>query len=165
MSYLKNHKLLLLVIGVLLVANISLLWLYVFNKTEPPRRDMRENIRSKVISEIGFTGDQVKVYDSLRNLHFESIKPMFKELNETRDSLFKLIHQSSVNDSVISSLSAVVFEKQQAIDLKIHRYFQSVKNLCTDEQKPKLDTFLNNMANRKPWGNRRGPGPEKKDNK
>jgi hypothetical protein len=165
MSYLKNHKLLLLVIGVLLAANIGLIWLYVFNKPEPPRRESWENIRTKFINEIGLTGEQVKIYDSLRNQHYESIGPRFKELRETRDSLFKLIHQSSVNDSFISSLSAAVFEKQQAIDLKIHRYFQSLKNLCTDEQKPKLDSFLNNMANRKPWGSHRGPGPEKKENK
>ena len=165
MSYLRNHKLLLVVISVLLLANIALLWLYVFSKPETPRRGTPEDFRTKFINEIGFTAEQVTTYDYLRNLHYESIGPMFKSLRETRDSLFKLIHQSSLNDSVISALSAVVFEKQQAIDLKIHRYFRSLRDLCTDEQKPTLDSFLNNMASRRPWGKHRGPGPDKKEKK
>ena len=165
MSYLKNHKILLLVISVLLVANIALLWLYVFNKPEPPKRETREDIRTRFINEIRFSDEQLILYDTLRKQHYRAIGPMFKDLRETRDSLFKLIHQTSVNDSVISALSGTVYQKQEAIDLRIHRYFRSLREICTAEQKPRFDSFLNNMANRKPWGNFRGPGQDKKEKK
>ena len=38
MSYLRNHKLLLLVVSVLLIANIGLLYFYVFKKPEHPAK-------------------------------------------------------------------------------------------------------------------------------
>ena len=83
MSYLRNHKLLLLIIGVLLVANIALLYLYVFNKEkkQPHRqlteREMRDKAKQKIMDEVGFTADQATVYDSLRNQQFKVMKPLF----------------------------------------------------------------------------------------
>jgi hypothetical protein len=156
-----------MITGVLLAANIGLLWFYQWRQPRHEPRNFREDIRTKFINEVGISGTQLAVYDSLRNDHYESIGPMFKDLRMTRDSLFKLIHRTSVNDSAIASLSAEVFNKQQAIDLKIHRYFRSIRELGTEEQKPKIDSFLSRMANRAPWGNHRGPGqgPVKKESK
>jgi hypothetical protein len=159
MSYLKNHKILLVVIGVLLVANVGLLWNFVWKKKNshwqgPPG----ENARTRLINEIGFDEKQIAVYDSLRKQHYDGIGPMFGELRSTRDSLYKLMHRTEINDSVIASLSASVSQQQQAIDLKIHHYFRSLRELCKDDQKVKLDTFLVKMARQMPWGGRRGPG-------
>lgn len=164
MSYLRNHKLLLLTIGVLLVANMALIWFYVLNKKDQ-RRDMgkkpadREDARTRLIKEVGFTPVQNAVYDSLRTQHYSGIRPMFGELRNTRDSLYKLIHRTEISDSVISALSASVCRQQEIIDLKIHNYFRSLRDLCTDEQKVKMDSFLVNLSKQMPWGGgRRGPG-------
>jgi len=166
MSYLKNHKLLLLVIGVLLVANIGLLWFYAWNKpgneTKPPQGP---DAITRMITEVGLNDEQIAMYDSLRKNHYETIGPMFKELRHNRDSLFKLMHQPTLPDSIIQKQSATVYEKQQAIDLKMHRYFRSVRDICTEEQKPKMDTFLQNLAKKMSNGRRWGGGGDKKDKK
>lgn len=165
MSYLRNNKLLLLIIGVLLVANISLLWFYVWKK--PARKGSRpptETPSMKLKREIGFNDQQATIYDSLREKHYGSIRPMFEDLRTSRDSLFKLMHQPMVDDSLIAMQSEVVYEKQKAIDLKMHRYFRSIRDLCTEEQKPKMDSFLTNLAKKMSNGRRWGGG-EKKDKK
>ena len=165
MSYLRSNKLLLLIIGVLLVANISLLWFYVWkkpNKAEP--RKQMEQPSTRLKREIGFNDQQATIYDSLREKHYGSIRPMFEELRTSRDSLFKLMHQPMVDDSLIASQSEIVYEKQKAIDLKMHRYFRSLRDLCTEEQKPKMDSFLTNLAKKMANGRRWGGG-EKKDKK
>jgi hypothetical protein len=74
------------------------------------------------------------------------------------------MHQPMVDDSLIAMQSEVVYEKQKAIDLKMHRYFRSVRDLCTEEQRPKMDSFLNNLAKKMANGRRWGGG-EKKDKK
>jgi hypothetical protein len=159
MSYLRNHKLLLVVIGVLLLANVWLLWNFVWDKKSSHRQGPPgESARTRLIKEIGFNDEQTAVYDSLRKQHYDGIGPMFGELRSTRDSLFKLVHQTEINDSVIAALSASVSQQQQAIDLKIHRYFRSLRELCKDDQKVKLDSFLVKMSRQMPWGGRRGPG-------
>jgi hypothetical protein len=165
MSYLRNNKVLLLVIAVLLLTNIGLMYFSFWKKHPAERKSMREDIRVKLISEVGLDSAQIKAYDTLRKAHFESIKPMFTELRTAKDSLFKIIHQPGVSDSSITLFSTGIFEKQQAIDLKIHRYFRSLREMCTDQQKPKLDSFLVNMASRMSWGNRRGPNTEMKSKK
>lgn len=165
MSYLRNNKLLLLVIGVLLVANISLLWLYVWKKPETKDKSPMESASIRLKREIGFSDQQATVYDSLREQHYSSIKPMFEDLKTSRDSLFKLMHQPLVIDSLISIQSEVVYEKQKAIDLKMHRYFRSLRELCTEEQKPKMDSFLANLGKKMANGRRWGGGGDKKDKK
>lgn len=165
MSYLRNHKLLLLVIGVLLISNIGLLWFYVWKKPDDPKaKPPTETPRQRLINQIGLSDEQVVLYDSLRDKHYETIGPMFKELRHERDSLFKLMHQPELPDSLIEKQSGIVYSKQQAIDLKMHRYFRSIRELCTDEQKPKMDTFLVNLAKKMNAGRRWGGG-EKKDKK
>jgi Spy/CpxP family protein refolding chaperone len=165
MSYLRNNKLLLLVIGVLLVANISLLWFYVWKKPEKTvTKRPTERASDRLKREIGFTTQQATTYDSIREHHYSSIRPMFEDLRASRDSLFKLMHQPLVDDSLIALQSEIVYEKQKAIDLKMHRYFRSLRDLGTEEQKPRIDSFLNNLAKKMANGRRWGAG-EKKDKK
>lgn len=164
MSYLRNNKLLLLIIGVLLVANIGLLWYYAWkkpNKTESKRTI--ESASSRLKREVGFSDQQAAIYDSLRKQHYSNIRPMFEGLRSSRDSLFKLMHQPMVEDSLIAMQSEIVYEKQKAIDLKMHRYFRSVRDICTEEQKPKMDSFLTDLG--KKMANGRRWGAEKKDKK
>jgi len=165
MSYLRNNKLLLLIIGVLLVANVWLLWAHVWNK--PDKTGQRKQIKPPheiLKQEIGFNEQQSAIYDSLRTKHYRSIRPMFEELNASRDSLFKLMHQPQIADSMIAMQSETVYEKQKAIDLKMHQYFRSLRDLCSEEQKPKMDSFLTNLA-KKMAGGRRWGGGDKKEKK
>ena len=165
MSYLRNNKLLLLIIGVLLVANISLLWFYVWNKPDKSEpRKLMVTPPERLKREVGFNDQQAAIYDSLRKQHYSGIQPMFEELRTSRDSLFKLMHRPTVDDSLIAMQSEIVYEKQKAIDLKMHRYFRSLRDLCTEEQKPKMDTFLHNLAKKMSNGRRWGGG-DKKDKK
>lgn len=164
MSYLRNNKLLLLIIGALLVANIALLWFYVWNKPFKAPRQPMESASIRLKREVGFSDQQAAMYDSLREQHYSTIKPMFEELRNSRNNLFNLMHQPLVEDSLIAAQSEVVYEKQKAIDLKMHRYFRTLRDLCTEDQKPKMDSFLTNlgkkMANSRRWG-----GGEKRDKK
>jgi Spy/CpxP family protein refolding chaperone len=168
MSYLKNHKLLLVIISVLLIANIGLLYYFVFNKPRPPvkptQEQMRARAKEKVKSEVGFNDEQAAKYDTLRTAQFEKMKPLFEDLTKSKEDLFNLISQSGVSDSVIQNYANAIGEKQKAIDLNTFEYFQSIKALCTEEQKPKMDSFIQQIVKRIINNNgRRGGGPDRKD--
>ena len=168
MSYLKNHKLLLLIIGVLLVANIVLLYPLAFNKHSQPRfseKEMREKAKERVQKEVGLNAEQVALYDSLRTKQFESMRPLFEDLSKSKESFFNLIYQNGVSDSVINRYASAIGEKQIAIDLKTFQYFQAIKAICTEEQRPKMDSFIQQIVKRINGGGRRGSGSEKKDKK
>ena len=169
MSYLKNHKLLLVIISVLLIANIGLLYFFVYNKPQNQHRlteeEMHKRAIEKVKNEVGLNNEQAVQYDSLRTKQFRSMKPLFEDLTKSKEDFFNLISQSGVSDSVIQNYAAAIGEKQKTIDLKTFEYFQSIKALCTEEQKPKMDSFIQQIVKRIINGGRRGGGPDKKEKK
>lgn len=169
MSYLRNHKLLLLIIGVLLIANIGLLYYFVFNKpAHPPKlteQEMRDRAKEKVKNEVGLNAEQVSVYDSLRTNQFRIMKPYFEDITKSKEDFFSLIYQQNVSDSVLDAYASRIGEKQMALDLSTFRYFQSIKALCTEEQKPKMDSFIKQIVKRIINNGSRRPTADKKDRK
>lgn len=169
MSYLRNHKLLLLIIGVLLIANIGLLYYFVFNKpVHPPKlteQEMRDRAKEKVKNEVGLNAEQVSVYDSLRTNQFKIMKPYFEDITKSKEDFFSLIYQQNVSDSVLNAYASRIGEKQMALDLSTFRYFQSIKALCTEEQKPKMDSFIKQIVKRIINNGPRRPAADKKDRK
>ena len=171
MSYLKNHKLLLLIIGVLLVANIGLLYFFVINKKSPPQRkqpteeEIHAKAREKIMEEVGVDAQQALAYDSLRTKQFRTMKPLFKEITKAKEEFFSLIYQEGISDSTLNSYAAKIGEKQMALDISTFHYFQSIKALCKEEQKPKMDSFIKQIVkriiNNNGGGQRKTPGDKK----
>ena len=169
MSYLRNHKLLLLIISVLLIANIGLLYFFVFNKAQKPHGhtgdEMRKIAIEKVKNEVGLSDEQASQYDSLRTNQFKKMKPLFEDLTKSKEEFFSLIYQQGVSDSVITAYASKIGEKQMSLDLSTFRYFQSLKGLCTEEQKPKMDSFIKQIVKRIINNGPRRSSPDKKENK
>jgi hypothetical protein len=152
MSYLRNHTLLLLIISVLLIANIGLLYFYVFKKPEHPpkltQKEMHDRSIEKVKNEVGLNDEQVVLYDSLRSKQFRNMKPLFEDITRSKEDFFSLVYQQGVSDSVIKSYAERIGEKQMALDISTFHYFQSIKTLCAEEQKPKMDSFIKQIVKR-----------------
>jgi hypothetical protein len=152
MSYLRNHKLLLLIISVLLLANIGLLYFFVFNRPHRPHRMTEAEIKKmalqRVKNEVGLDDRQLALYDSLRTGQIKNMKPLFEELAKSKEEFFKLLYQQNVSDSVISQYAEIIGEKQEAIDMTTYLYFQSLKQICTPEQQAKMDSFIQQIVKR-----------------
>src|SRR4030095_1599540 len=172
MSYLRNNKVLLLITSVLLVANIGLLYFFVFNKPsrqdkmDPDPKVMHDKAIEKVKDEVGLNDEQAVAYDSLRSQQFRNMKPLFKELTKSKEDFFSLIYQQGVSDSVMNSYASKIGEKQMELDISTFHYFQSIKALCNEEQKPKMDSFIKQIVKRIiNNGPPRKPPSDKKDSK
>jgi len=163
MSYLRNHKLLLLIISVLLIANIGLLYFFVFTKPGHPPR-ITDNPIKKVKTEVGLNDEQAALYDSLRSKQFKTMKPLFQDLTKSKEDFFSLIYQQGVSDSVVNTYASRIGEKQMALDISTFHYFQSIKALCNEEQKPKMDSFIKQIVKRIINNGPRRPS-DKKDKK
>lgn len=161
MNYIKNNKVLLLVITVLLLTNISLLYFHV-GRRYLPHRSIKEQIMMKLEKEVGLNKHQLAMHDSLHTKHMEFMKPLFEELKTAKDSFFRLTYQPQVSDSVLQYYASKINEKQQAIDIKMLKYFWSIRDLCTAEQKPKMDSFLQTITRRMSGSSHRSPDRDKK---
>src|SRR6185436_18497322 len=170
MRYIRNNRILLVITSVLLVANIGLLYYFVFNKPahppKPSEKEMHDMAMQKVKNEVGLNDEQVVAYDSLRSQQFRNMKPFFKQLTKSKEDFFSLIYQEGVSDSVLNSYASKIGQKQMELDISTFHYFQSIKALCNEEQKPKMDSFIKQIIERIiNNGPARRPSSDKKDSK
>jgi len=166
MSYLRNNKVLLLITTVLLVANIGLLYFFVFNKPQKTSKQPPVNQVEKVKNEVGLNDEQAVLYDSLRTKQFRNMKPLFKAIIKSKEDFFSLIYQEGVSDSVLNSYASKIGEKQMELDISTFHYFQSIKALCNEEQKPKMDSVIKQIVKRIiNNGTPRRPSSDKKESK
>ena len=169
MSYIRNNRVLLLITSVLLIANIGLLYYFVFNKpAHPPRpsdKEMHDMAIEKVKNEVGLNDEQAVAYDSLRTQQSRRMRPLSKDITKSKEDFFSLIYQQGVNDSVLNSYASKIGEKQMELDVSTFHYFQSIKELCKEEQKPKMDSFIKQIVKRIISNNGPRRPSDKKENK
>ena len=146
MERLAKNKLLILLVGILLLANIIMLSFWLFKpKTQSHNNSGNKNSKGMVSGflkkDLNFTDDQLKRFDTLRSAHFERIKPFYKELNNSKEVLFSRIYASS-DSSAIDSLANEIGERQAEIDKNFLNHFRQIRELCTEEQKPAFDSLF-----------------------
>jgi protein CpxP len=149
MAIAKN-KILLIIVGVLLVVNLGVLLLFL-NMKQPGNRSVRDGRGRQGMSEIlekkaGFSKQQLKAYQELREQHWTRIKPLLADLRNAKDTFYRLLYQPEVPDSVLSRAADVIGNRQKAIDLQTFRHFQQVRGLCDPSQRPKLDSLIQQVV-------------------
>ena len=156
MERLAKNKLLILLVGILLLANIIMLSFWLFKpKSDTHNNNANKNSKGMVSGflkkDLNFTDDQLKRFDTLRSAHFESIKPLYRELNNSKEVLLSQAYSS--DSSAIDSLANEIGKHQAKIDKKFLNHFRQIRELCTEEQKPAFDSLfpglVKKMLNRK----------------
>src|SRR5262245_61307643 len=129
MTYIKNNKVLVFIIGVLLLSNIAMLYFYLSKKNCEDKNQQKgdqkngprgEFMVEKLKNEVGFTDSQIAKYRDIRVKHKESMKPLFDDIFYAKDSLYRLLAlpQAPSDDQVNHYLEAIG-NKQEIIDQRI----------------------------------------------
>lgn len=170
MTYIRNNKALVFIIGVLLLSNIAMLYFYLTkkncedNNVKKPS-SAREFMVEKLKDEVGWTDDQIAKYREISGKHKETMKPLFQSINMAKDSLYKLLGQTP-SDSLVNHYLEVIGDKQEAIDHRIFNHFLTLKQLCTPDQRPRYDSVIQKvikgMINPRKWGNDKQKDENKK---
>jgi Spy/CpxP family protein refolding chaperone len=96
--------------------------------------------------DVGFTAEQVAQYKQLNDDHWKRVKPMFEDMRKSKDSLFKLLSDESVNDSVINIKTEAIAQRQKAIDVQAFNNFKRIRALCsTQGQRVKYDSLIQRL--------------------
>ena len=149
MSNTSTNRNLLFIIGFLLLTNIAVLVYFLSGKKHEEKKpgSGRSNGITEVLqSEVGFNGDQISRYEEMRDRQRENIKPLFEEMRKAKDSLFRMMGDSTVNDSVINKAADGIAQKQRILDLQTFAHFRRVRALCADaSQQVKYDSAVLRM--------------------
>jgi mevalonate kinase len=145
MSNNPRNKNLLVIIGVLLLTNISVLGYFLwFKKEAKPEtgKDNRYGLVEMLQKEVGFDEEQIAQYKQLKDKQRETVRPMYDDMRKLKDSLFQLLSSPSANDSTLNKLTDVIAQKQKTLDLQTFHHFKKVRALCREGQQIKYDTVV-----------------------
>src|SRR6187455_2036775 len=101
----NKNKALLIIIGILLVANIAMVSFFLMKKDGNKREkkpEWKTVISGFLKTEIGFDTVQLKQYDSLSNMHKDNMKKMMDSLRTGKDKQFKELAEANFSDSVMN---------------------------------------------------------------
>lgn len=148
MAIAKN-KVLLIIVGVLLLVNLGVLLLFVNMKQGGRSRErVRQGMTEVLEKKAGFSPQQLKAYQDLREQHWTKMRPLLSDMRTAKDSFYRLLYQPSVTDSALSRAADAIGVRQKAIDMQTFRHFQQVRALCTPEQRPRLDSLIHQVVSR-----------------
>ena len=146
MSSSSRSRRLIVIIVILLLANIGILAFFLRPKSEPgksadaPRGGygMAETLKR----EVGLDSLQMKELMHLREEHWKKMKPLFEDLQQTKNDFYILLKTPETPDSVINTAATHIAERQKAVDLQVFQHFRSSRLVCRPDQRAKYDSVV-----------------------
>ena len=136
-----KSKVLIIIIGILLIANIVMLAFFMLNnKHKNVTKERRAYVIEYLEKEVGFTSEQMARYDSLSKHHREQVKLAFKDLSAERKNILKNLAGASFSDSAINSAANGIYERQKLFEFNMLRHLKDIRAICTDAQRLRFDT-------------------------
>jgi Spy/CpxP family protein refolding chaperone len=101
-----------------------------------------------MVKELSMTEQQQTEFKKLKDEHFTAIKPVFDSVRTLKKSLFSLIKEENLNDSLVSNYSALISEQRAIIDKLTINHFRKVRALFSGDQQKKFEDFIQKMVQR-----------------
>ena len=138
-----KNKILIIIIGILLIANIATLSLFLMNKnrhSNPGRPDKKEQVTAFLKNEVGFTEDQLNRYDTISKTHRANMKSNFDDMATGREDIFRQLALHSFSDSAMETAANAIAKQQEGFEIKMLYHLKDIRNICTPAQQAIFDT-------------------------
>src|SRR6478735_3107300 len=132
MNVFSRTKSLVLIIAILLLSNISML-VYFLNRPHAQEKEQKKHsdMSDFFKKTVGFSASQFSDFEKRKQLHRDSIGRYFKDLNDTKESFYRLLGENPFDSAKYTSLADSIGEKQVLIEKAYFRHFQDVRSICT----------------------------------
>ena len=149
----KTNRILTIAVVLLLLVNVGMM---IFMLRGHGHRDMkRQGPFDMMVKELNMTEQQQTDFKKLKDEHFTAIKPVFDSVRTLKKSLFGLVKEENINDSIVSKYSGLISEQQANIDKLTINHFRKVRALFSGDQQKKFDDFVQKMMQRRGSGGMR----------
>lgn len=116
--------------------------LFLFLNIEKPEQPKKLGFTEKLKNDVGFTEQQMSVYEPRRDRFWASVRRQFDSIKDTKIDFYHLMYDPAVPDSVLESRADGIGEQQRDLDLFVVKHFKEIRKICTHEQLPKYDSLL-----------------------
>lgn len=152
MDYFSKNKIVIWVIAILALLNIFTLSTIWFMQYRGPSRvpfreepgHMRQGLRI-LEKELDLSADQIKVFDDIRQRHFEKMKVLQKEIFSLRQEIMDELNRTTPDTEQIRLLTIRIGEQETLKERYILKHFSEMKAACTPQQKEKFNRLLKKL--------------------
>jgi len=153
----KTNRILTIAVVLLLVVNVAMLIFMLKGRGHHDMKNRGGGPFDMMVKELKMTEQQQTEFKKLKDQHFTAIKPVFDSVRALKKSLFDLVKEENVNDSLVNNFSGLISQQQAIIDKLTINHFRKVRALFSGDQQKKFEDFVQKMMQR------HGPGGWRKD--
>jgi protein CpxP len=140
----KKNILLYILLIVLVVMN-GFFMFKIFGDSHPPGH----NPGIFIAKQLNFDETQMQDFTKLNDTHHDAMRGISREVKELKDQLFNELSEVEVNKSKINDLTRRIGENERQKDLKTFYHFKEVQKICTDEQRSRFNSIIQDALHRR----------------
>jgi protein CpxP len=144
MSRILHTRWLLVLVTILLFANLALIGYHYFSRTDGGRRSSSDWL----YRDLGLSQEQESVFRARKDSFMREMRPLWAESRRTKDSLYALLGDSTLDDSAVTAITTRVAELSRQSDELLFRHFRELRKVCTPEQQAAFDTLVPKLVSR-----------------
>lgn len=148
MNIQSKSKTLIIIIGILLLANIILLSVFLINKPDGKRQEHKSQMNAFLQNEIGFNDEQMAEFETIKTAHRGQVKDMFDKMRSNKEQAFKELGTRSFSDSAIINAATYSAMQQKELEIQMLKHLKDIRNICTPAQRAKFDSGFYKIMNR-----------------
>lgn len=157
MNSISKNKILFWAVILLMIANTAVL--VVLWRSHHRQGENRGTPAEYLIKELALNNDQQQKLKALADQHHQESERIRGQIKDARDSLFGLLQQANVSDSIKNAAANNVARNLAELDLLTFNHFQQVRAICTSEQQKKFDEIIQDVLRMFAAGPPRGVRP------
>lgn len=159
MKLLNKNNILVSLVILLLLANTATLVNYWMKRPKGPKAPPPAQPSQYLINTLKLDKGQQEKYLALVKEHQEASMPLLKQLKASKDSMFQLIGQNDISDSLVMKAANQAGKVMEELDLLTFRHFREVRKICNPGQQEIFDNIIQDMLSMMgPRGRPGGPG-------
>jgi protein CpxP len=132
----NKTKLLTIAVVGLLILNLGMMGLFLFNGKPPQHQGGPEGEGPKkiIIERLNFDEGQQKQYEGIITEHRSKTKELNKRSRDLHDELYSLLKNNTIDKTISDSLIKTITENQKAKEDLNFDHFQKIKAICKSDQ-------------------------------
>ena len=147
----KTNKILTIAVVLLLIVNVVMLVCMMKGRGHHGMKKQggKGGPFDMMVKEMNMNEQQQTEFKKLKDEHFTAIKPVFDSVRTLKKSLFGLVKEENINDSLVNNYSALIAQQQAIIDKLTINHFRKVRALFSADQQKKFDSITQKMIQMK----------------
>lgn len=144
MTNLHKNKLLTWLVLVLVVVNIGSM-IFIWMGKPKHDKNIQGSPKEFLSRELKFDEKQQDQYEKLVVEHRDQANDIRRKIKEEKEKMYGLLKNSVLTESLKKSAVDKVAKSTKELDLITLNHFEKVRNICTPEQKKRLDQIMMQM--------------------